>query len=191
MFGITFDFKAINFFFSGIISRLPDFKIDFFLVKGQKWLRSRCFFCNLYGLDGNFNEQDHNLYEPDRNFYEPDILFYYQRPLDNFFLFSLFFLSTDYFNELPQVYFSFSLYFSLWGGSGDIFFFTIICVITTNRTVIYTNRTIIYTNRIVVYTNRTVIFTNRTQNIFIFSCLVRINYGPVRKNYGPVRINYK
>ena len=87
MFGITFDFKAIKFFFSGIISRLPDFKIDFFLVKGQKWLRSRCFFCNLYGLDGNFNEQDHNLYEPDRNFYEPDILFYNQRQLDYFFLF--------------------------------------------------------------------------------------------------------
>ena len=69
-------------FFSGIISVIPNFNIDFFLVKGQKWLSYRCFctqnvtFGDFYELDRNLYELDRNLYKPDRNLYKPDHNFY-------------------------------------------------------------------------------------------------------------------
>ena len=66
-------------FFSGIISGIPNFDIDFlFLVKYQKWLRYRCFctqnvaFCDFYEEDHNLYELDRNLYKVDRNLYEVD-----------------------------------------------------------------------------------------------------------------------
>ena len=68
-------------FFSGIISVIPDFNIDFFLVKGQKWLRYRCCTQNVafryfYEVDRNLYEVDRDLYEVDRNLYEVDRYLY-------------------------------------------------------------------------------------------------------------------
>ena len=59
--------------FSGIISGIPNFNIDFlfFFAKGQNWLRYRCFtmqnvaFRDFYEVDRSFYEMDRSLYEVD------------------------------------------------------------------------------------------------------------------------------
>ena len=64
------------------------------MVKGQKWLRYRCF-CTQNGAFRDFYEEDRNLYEVDRSLYEmdhlyeADILFYNKCQLDYFFRFFL------------------------------------------------------------------------------------------------------
>ena len=74
---------------------MPDFNIDFFFVKGQNWLRYRCFSTqnvafhdfyevdrSLYKVDRNLYEVDLSLYKVDRSLYKVDILFYNQCQLD-------------------------------------------------------------------------------------------------------------
>ena len=114
-----------------------------------------------------------------RAFYEPTVIFMHWTVI-----------FTNRSVVLLHIYYRFSSYFSLCGGSGDIFFFTIFCIIIMNRTVIFTNQTIIFTNQIVIFANQTVIFTNRKQKFLNFFCPHRKNYGLVRINHGSLRKNY-
>ena len=68
-------------FFSGILSGIPNFNRFFYFflfVKGQNWLRYRCFstqnvaFRDFYEVDRSLYEGDRSLYEVGRSLYEVD-----------------------------------------------------------------------------------------------------------------------